>query len=184
MPYEPANTAAACSWVGLFATVWSARNAVRTTDSHHDTTAARRRRPSSNTASSGDTYSSDTSQSSTDDRSNWVPVDLFPSTTSPKARSRFDDTVALPIDTPRRLETTICTVGRRLRAMPEIHELGHRSISYRAQLQRIQGDAVQARARLAAGTYGTCIQCSSPISLTTLSEKPWTQVCIYCALDI
>ena len=83
-----------------------------------------------------------------------------------------------------RLDATIGAVGRRLRALPAPDQLGHRSILYRAQLQRIQRDAVQARARLATGTYGVCIDCTSPISLATLSEKPWTPVCIYCALDI
>ena len=207
MPYEPASTAAACSWIGLFAAVWSARNAVHASD-NRDTSAAQRRRLGRTKDSSDDNRENDrnstpvvdecndrrpeihvdkrlstTSQHTVDGCRDWVDVDLFPET-SARPGSRFDGTVAHPIDTPRRLDATIGAVGRRLRALPAPDQLGHRSILYRAQLQRIQRDAVQARARLATGTYGVCIDCTSPISLATLSEKPWTPVCIYCALDI
>lgn len=110
-------------------------------------------------------------------------IDLFP---SPAARtgSRFDDTVALPVDTPRCLAEVISTVARRLQALPEPHDLGHRSIAYRAQLERVRREALGAWDRLVAGTYGTCTKCAAPISLAILSQKPWTPLCIYCELDI
>lgn len=98
--------------------------------------------------------------------------------------TRFDDTVALPTDTPRRLEEILRALGRALRRMPPLAELSHRSLARQAQLQRVAREAAQARARLAAGTYGTCTDCSGPISLSTLREKPWTPRCVYCALDI
>lgn len=98
--------------------------------------------------------------------------------------TRFDDTVALPIDTPRRLEQIISALGRALRRMPPIESLSHRSLARQAQLQRVAREAVEARARLVAGTYGTCTDCSGPVSLSALRERPWTPRCVYCALDI
>lgn len=113
----------------------------------------------------------------------WYAVDLFGST-PPRAGSRFDDTVALPIDTPRRLEEIIEAATLRLRALPEPDDLGPRTIAYRGRLQQIIRDATQARTRLAAGTYGDCTECAAPISLALLTQRPWTRLCVYCALDI
>jgi hypothetical protein len=95
--------------------------------------------------------------------------------------SRFDDTVAQPVDTPRRLDDIIRSAGLRLRAL---RDLDHRMIAYRARLQQIMRETAQARARLAAGTYGTCVECADPISLALLTERPWARTCVYCALDI
>lgn len=116
-------------------------------------------------------------------RTDELDLDLFPARTA-KPGSRFDDTVALPLDAPGRLDAAVRAAGLRLRALPEPRELGHRTIAYRAQLEQIIRDAVQAQARLVAGTYGTCVECSSPISLAVLTERPWTPLCVYCALDI
>lgn len=110
-------------------------------------------------------------------------LELFPPTTA-RAGSRFDDTVAYPIDTPQRLDAIIRTAGRRLRALPELRDLGHRTIAYRARLQQVMREAAQARARLADGTYGACHTCSDPISFARLAERPWARRCIYCELDI
>ncbi|MDZ5622866.1 hypothetical protein [Nocardioides bizhenqiangii] len=114
---------------------------------------------------------------------NWARVDLY--TPTPEETTRLlDDTLAVPVDAPRRLESTIDTVARRLRALPEPHELGRRSISYRSQLQRILRQARQAQTRLTGGTYGTCLDCATPIALDTLIETPWTPTCARCALVI
>jgi hypothetical protein len=110
-------------------------------------------------------------------------LDLFPPATR-RAGSRFDDTVANPIDTPRRLDATVRAVELRLRALPEPKDLGHRTIAYRARLEQIMHETTQAQARLADGTYGTCLTCSRPISFTRLSERPWARECVYCELDI
>lgn len=98
--------------------------------------------------------------------------------------NRFDDTVALPTDTPQRLDEVVRALGRALRRMPPIAQLSHRSLARQAQLQRVAREAAQARARLMAGTYGICTECHGPISLSALREKPWTPRCVYCALDI
>jgi hypothetical protein len=98
--------------------------------------------------------------------------------------SRFDDTIALPVDAPRRLDGIIRSAGDRLRLMPESAGLDHRSSQEREQLRRIMREAAQARIRLATGAYGTCSECHGPISLTVLIDRPWTPRCIYCALDI
>lgn len=112
----------------------------------------------------------------------WFDLDLFAPTSEPG--SRFDDTVALPIDAPRRLDAVAAAAGLRLRALPEPHELGERTIRYRERLQQVLHDAATATARLAAGTYGSCRDCSSPISLAILTQRPWAPRCVYCALDI
>lgn len=109
-------------------------------------------------------------------------VDLF-TPAPPRADSPLDETVAWPIDTPSRLAATIDTVARRLQALPQPHDLGRRSLWYRAQLQRTLRDARHALARLDEGTYGTCVDCAAPISLSTLTEKPWASVCSGCAVD-
>ncbi|QCW51878.1 hypothetical protein FE634_18315 [Nocardioides dongxiaopingii] len=97
---------------------------------------------------------------------------------------RFDDTVALPVDLPRRLDEVIRSAGTQLRALPEAERLSHRTVQRRAHVDRVFRQALQARARLVAGTYGRCLQCARPISLATLSEKPWAPRCVYCALDL
>jgi hypothetical protein len=110
-------------------------------------------------------------------------VDLFLARPD-RAGSRFDQTVALPIDAPCALEATIRVLMLRLKALPELHELGSRSAPYRVQLERTLGEAICARTRLADGSYGACTVCSAPISLAVLTEKPWSPRCIHCALDI
>jgi RNA polymerase-binding transcription factor DksA len=72
----------------------------------------------------------------------------------------------------------------RLRALPELHDLGRRSGPYRLQLERTLAEVMSARTRLADGSYGQCTACSAPISLAVLTEKPWSPTCIHCALDI
>ena len=95
---------------------------------------------------------------------------------------RFDDTVALPTDAPARLAEIIREAGHALRGLPPTSLLSHRTVRLRAQLQRTLRDATEARARLAAGTYGTCMSCWLPISLAALTDKPWTRLCTACAL--
>ena len=116
------------------------------------------------------------------ERPEWFELDLFAPPSKPG--SRFDDTVALPIDAPRRLDAVAAAAGLRLRSLPEPHELGERTIAYRARLQQVLREAAAASARLAAGTYGRCLECSSPISLALLTQRPWAPRCVYCALDI
>lgn len=116
------------------------------------------------------------------ERPEWFELDLFAPASKPG--SRFDDTVALPIDAPRRLDAVAAAAGMRLRALPEPHELGERSIRYRERLQQVLRESAAATARLAAGTYGRCLDCSSPISLALLTQRPWAPRCVYCALDI
>ncbi len=113
----------------------------------------------------------------------WERVDLFPARPD-RTGSRFDETVALPIDAPDALDTTIRALVLRLRALPELRDLGRRSASYRLHLERTLAQAIGARARLRDGSYGTCMVCSAPISLTLLTVKPWSSACIHCALDI
>lgn len=98
--------------------------------------------------------------------------------------TRFDDTVALPLDATRRLDEVIRLARRQLRDMPRLEAIGHRSVALRVQLERRLQAALRARGQLAAGTYGTCVDCLGPISLTRLLERPWSSRCIYCALDI
>jgi hypothetical protein len=118
-----------------------------------------------------------------DTDSPWARVDLFP-TRPARTGSRFDQTLALPIDAPRALDATIKALELRLRALPERHDLSRRSASYRVQLERTRAEAISAKTRLADGSYGLCTVCSAPISLAVLSEKPWSPTCIHCALDI
>ena len=110
-------------------------------------------------------------------------VDLFP---TPRSRvgPRFDDTVGLPIDTPRRLDAVVHAASSRLRALPAPAELSHRTLAYRARLQQILREAVSAQRRLDAGSYGRCLTCTGPISLALLTERPWRQRCVYCDLDL
>ena len=113
----------------------------------------------------------------------WFQVDLFgaPPTTP---GSRFDQTVAVPVDAPQRLDAVIRAAGLRLLALPDPQHLGHRSVAYRARLQQVMREAAQARCRLATGTYGSCLDCDGPISLARLTERPWARSCAGCALDI
>lgn len=115
--------------------------------------------------------------------SGWERVDLF-SARPDRTGSRFDQTLALPIDAPNALDATIRTLGLRLRALPKLVDLGRRSAPYRLQLERTLAEAIRARARLKDGSYGECTVCSSPISLTLLTEKPWSSACIHCSVDI
>ncbi|MBF4766735.1 hypothetical protein ISU10_03015 [Nocardioides agariphilus] len=116
-------------------------------------------------------------------QSGWERVDLF-SARPGRTGSRFDQTVALPIDAPDALDATIRTLVLRLRALPELVDLGRRSASYRLRLERTLAEAIRARARLKDGSHGECTVCSAPISLTLLTEKPWSSACLHCALDI
>ena len=115
--------------------------------------------------------------------SGWERVDLF-SARPGRTGSRFDQTVALAFDAPDTLDATIRTLALRLRALPELVDLGRRSAPYRLQLERTLTEAIRARARLRDGSYGECTVCSAPISLTLLTEKPWSSTCLDCALDI
>jgi hypothetical protein len=110
--------------------------------------------------------------------------DVLRSPIAGRRGSRFDDTVALPVDAPRRLDDIIRSAADRLRLMPPSPALDHRGIQVREQLRRTMREATQARIRLATGAYGTCTECEGPISLTLLIDRPWTPLCIYCALDI
>lgn len=171
---EPAMTAVASSWTAMFAAIWFARNTTKT-PLHRPKASSRGHRPPSARGTDDERRR--------DPAEGWDRVDLFapvPARTS----SRFDDTVAWPVNTPRLLDATIDTVARRLRALPEPHDLGRRSFHYRAQLERTLRDARHARARLDEGTYGTCTDCAAPISLPTLTEKPWASMCAWCAAAI
>lgn len=113
----------------------------------------------------------------------WFELDLFASFRR-KTGSRFDDTVALPTDAPQRLEAIVQAADLRLRALPPAAQLGHRTLAYRTRLQQISRDAMQARARLADGSYGLCLTCTEHIGLAVLTDRPWARLCTYCALDI
>lgn len=118
-----------------------------------------------------------------DEETPWFELDLFPPRRG-RTGSRFDDTVALPVDAPQRLDAIVRAADLRLRALPPVSELGHRTIAYRARLQQISRDAARARARLADGTYGECLTCAKSISLAVLMDRPWARQCTYCELDI
>lgn len=110
------------------------------------------------------------------------PVELFPP--PPRDGSRFDDTIALPMHAPRRLEQALALVASRLAELPTAAAPTHRTISYRSQLAQIHHDVKGALFRLRAGAYGTCVVCGDPISLARLDERPWVRDCIYCALGL
>lgn len=82
------------------------------------------------------------------------PVELFPP--PPRDGSRFDDTIALPMHAPRRLEQALALVASRLAELPTAAAPTHRTISYRSQLAQIHHDVKEALFRLRAGAYGTC----------------------------
>ena len=113
----------------------------------------------------------------------WFEVDLFP---APGHRSgpRFDDTVALPIDAPQRLEAAVRAAEHRLLVLPEPEYLNERAIAYRTRVEQVLREAREAQARLDDGSYGTCLTCDKPISLALLIERPWRRSCVYCELDV
>ena len=113
----------------------------------------------------------------------WIEQEPF-APSGPRIGTRFDETVALPIDAPGRLEAIVHAAEHRLRALPPAADLGHRTIAYRARLQQIAREAAQARRRLADGTYGLCLTCTDHIPLAVLHDRPWARQCTYCALDI
>lgn len=165
MIQEVDSIAAAASWIGSFTTVWFQRTTSGVDRSTEPS------RPLDEIAA----Y----------DCAPGTPV--LPSLTPVKnarGRTRFDDTVATPPDAPQRLAAIIEEAQRGLKRLPPAHLLSHRTLAHQAQLQSIARDAARSRARLAAGTYGTCSACAGPISLSRLQERPWAQECIYCALDI
>jgi len=110
-------------------------------------------------------------------------IDTLQRLTGPRG-SRFDDTRALPIDAPRRLEQAQRTLGRHLRTLPPADLLSPRTAAYRAHVQSTVRETAAARRRLVDGSYGTCTDCGDQISLATLTERPWTPLCVDCALDI
>jgi hypothetical protein len=199
--HELTDTAAASSWTALFAAVWLSRHDLRgridpDADRAHirrrpraERPRTRRRQPESldqETATvvpSGRDERGATRRASSLVGDDWFQLDLFSPSPS-RAGSRFDDTVAHPIDAPHRLDAVIRGAGLRLRALPDVKDLGHRTVAYRARLQQVIREAAQARARLAAGTYGVCLTCRGGISFAHLSETPWARRCIYCELDI
>jgi hypothetical protein len=194
MLYDTAQSVAS-SWVGLFASVWFARDAHRVSDDHrvepthnrpvaprHPINASRgskRRQPTK----SHDGKSGDASVERFRSGTNWERVDLYVRRPK-KSGSRFDGTVALPVDAPRILEDTVQALSLRLLALPPMSDLNRRSAQYRAQVERTLAEVRSAQTRLRAGSYGLCESCSSPISLARLTDKPWSQTCIKCALGI
>lgn len=46
---------------------------------------------------------------------------------------------------------------------------------------RTRAEVDRALARVAAGTYGTCIRCSRPIGFARLEARPAAELCIDCA---
>lgn len=98
--------------------------------------------------------------------------------------TRFDGTVALPIDAADRLERIIRGTRDQLREVPDPGVTRHRAVALRVQLERRLQASLCAQQRLAAGTYGVCVDCAAPVSLTLLLRQPWTPRCIHCALDI
>jgi hypothetical protein len=168
-------TPLAWSWPAQFATVWFNRRTDETdadrghARTHPDATSRRRGLRRSGSAARG--------------HDDWYKVDLFPTATG-RNGSRFDDTVAFPIDTPQRLDAAVRAADLRLRALPEAEDLGRSAVAYQTRLQQVRYDAEEARARLATGSYGTCLTCGDPISFALLTERPWRRSCVYCDLDI
>jgi hypothetical protein len=198
---ELADTAVASSWTALFAAVWLSRHDLRgridpDADREHtrrrprvERPRTRRRQPESIDQETATVVPSGRDElGATRRTSSLVVAECFDldlsSPSPPRAGSRFDDTVAHPIDAPHRLDAVIRAAGLRLRALPDVKDLGHRTVAHRARLQQVMREAAQARARLAAGTYGMCLTCTGVISFARLSETPWARRCIYCELDI
>lgn len=166
MIHEVDSIAAAASWIGPFTAVWFQR-----------TTSGASRSTEPSRPVHGQITACDCAPSTTVLRS------LTPAKKA-QGRTRFDDTVATPPDAPQRLAAIIEEAQRALERLPPAHLLSHRTLAHQAQLQSIARDAARSRARLVAGTYGTCSDCTGPISLSRLRDRPWAQDCIYCALDI
>lgn len=201
MKSEIANIAVTCSWVAMFAVVWLRRNSNDLLDAQPRpprtkqlSPAPARRDGEARGAGGPDPGSAEPVRVSHESRpvparsplpedTDWLAVDLFP---RPGTRMgpRFDATVAHPVDAPQRLDAALRAVGARLRALPESHDLSRRSLAYRARLEQIRRDALAARARLAAGSYGSCETCTRPVSLARLEERPWARRCVYCELGI
>jgi RNA polymerase-binding transcription factor DksA len=89
----------------------------------------------------------------------WIEQAPF-APSQPRIGSRFDETVAQPIDAPRRLEAIVHAA------------------------EQLAREATQARRRLTDGTYGLCLTCTDHIPLAVLHDRPWARQCTYCALDI
>jgi RNA polymerase-binding transcription factor DksA len=54
------------------------------------------------------------------------------------------------------------------------------AVSRSAHLLRTVGDIDAALARIAAGTYGTCVHCGSPIPPERLEFRPFAAGCVGC----
>jgi RNA polymerase-binding transcription factor DksA len=53
--------------------------------------------------------------------------------------------------------------------------------AHRSSIERILGEIRSALARLASGTYGTCLSCTTQIPMERLELRPWTGFCVRCA---
>jgi DnaK suppressor protein len=53
--------------------------------------------------------------------------------------------------------------------------------AHRDSVQRILEEISAARARLEAGSYGSCVRCQRPIAPERLELRPWSATCISCA---
>ena len=53
--------------------------------------------------------------------------------------------------------------------------------AHRASIERILAEVRSALARLASGSYGTCLGCMSQIPMERLELRPWTAFCVRCA---
>lgn len=196
----------ACSWVGLFAAVWLTRHrhvlgedprAVQTSsrdkqrdqrqraDDQESTPGGRQRRRASMIEARGATYATPTpGQRSLQWRAWGVGAPTPASASVAWSEGAHADVVALPIDAPRLLDDVIDSLAQRLRRMPQRIVLGRRSAHYRLRLEQTLREATEAKARLAAGTYGACQFCSAAVSLARLIEKPWTPRCVRCELSL
>lgn len=194
MNIELASTAIACGCIGLLSAVALKRRVILTPD-RLGVVATKRRLGTGSPGQAGRVARRDVAADAARVRDGslvavepsadhpWFDVDLFPAVGG-EPGARFDDTVALPIDTPRRLDTAIHAASTRLDALPDSRDLSHRTVAYRARLKQIVRESARARRRLDDGTYGQCLTCEAPISLALLLERPWRRVCVHCALDI
>ena len=167
MPGDPVQISAACSWFGVFAAVWFARE-LNENDSRRPIKARRRQR-----------------------RDRVRPVEgrsgeeRFAEPVATARRSDpVDDLGAVPIDAPIRLQAVVGSMTDTLLSMPEARELGHRSVRVRVNVEDTLHEASAAQGRLASGTYGICTGCAAPIPLAFLTEKPWARTCPRCAPDL
>lgn len=53
--------------------------------------------------------------------------------------------------------------------------------AHRDSVARILGEIRAAQARLARGTYGSCLRCGTRIPTERLEARPWTAFCLACA---